>query len=210
MKFALFGFVTLSAVLTSGSQAALTVTNGLMTNGNVVTALSGWSNNVPGGIEGKNDNLAGGASDDFGSLVFSGSTTTGSTNNDWAGILAGSTISLTFDLFNERLIDLNGATDITAELLIDGVSVTNVVLLRASETYDNTQTRTPYSAPDYTVLAGDIGKQVDVRFTATAADQAWHQTGIDNVALTVTPIPEPSVIAIFGLAGVVVAFRRRR
>lgn len=187
MKITSILTVALAALILLGaasSQAALTVTNGVMTNGGALTGLTGWSNNQSGAMEGKIDTLAGGANDDFGALVFSDSSVTvGTTDNDWAGLEAGHTLTLNFELFNERLVEANGATDILAELLIDGAVKTSVTLLRANETFDNTQTRTPYATPEYAIAAGDIGKQVDVRFTATAANVAWHQTGIDNVTI---------------------------
>ena len=181
-------FAALALLGMTGAHAALTITNGTMDA--VGDPLSGWTNVAAGGFESK---VADG--DLFGAMVknleasnFTG-ITVGSTDNDWAGVVAGQTISVDFDLFAHSP---GNATDTLVELLIDGTPVSGRMVLEA----DLTPVRVRYSLPDYTVEASDIGKQVDVRFNtgvgpADAAD--WHQTGIDNVSVTVNPVPTEEI-----------------
>ncbi len=181
-------FAALALLGMTGAHAALTITNGTMDAAG--DPLSGWTNVGLGGFESKEAD-----GDLFGAMVknleasgFTG-TTVGSTDNDWAGVVAGQTISVDFDLFAHSP---GNATDTLVELLIDGAPVSGRTVLEA----DLTPARVRYSLPDYTVEASDIGKQVDVRFntgvgSADAAD--WHQTGIDNVSVTVNPVPTEEI-----------------
>ena len=196
--------VAISLSAGSSSEAALTITNGTMDAAG--DPLTGWTNVAAGGFESK---VADG--DLFGAMVknlaasnFTG-TTVGSTDNDWTGVVAGHTISVGFDLFAHSP---GNATDTLIELLIDGVAVSNLTVLES----ELMNTRSPFALPDYTIGAADIGKVVEVSFNtsigpADAAD--WHQTGIDNVSVTVN-IPEPSTMAIVGLGGIALLLRRRR
>ena len=197
-------FAALALLGMTGAHAALTITNGTMDAAG--DPLTGWTNVAAGGFESK---VADG--DLFGAMVknlaasnFTG-TTVGSTDNDWTGVVAGHTISVGFDLFAHSP---GNATDTLIELLIDGVAVSNLTVLES----ELMNTRSPFALPDYTIGAADIGKVVEVSFNtsigpADAAD--WHQTGIDNVSVTVN-IPEPSTMAIVGLGGIALLLRRRR
>ncbi len=201
-------YAALAAITLAGatsSQAALTITNGTFDTG-----VADWT---PSGVA----TLQWQPGPGFHAVLVASShgawganaSTVGTTNNDWTGMNAGDTITISLDAWAPHLAN-DLAFDV--DLVINGANVGTTLSISLVDLVGSV---TNFSTVPYAVSVAEVGAadDVSVRFTPAttgAGGVDWDQTAIDNVVVTVTPVPEPSAAALFGLAGLALILRRRK
>jgi len=197
------GILTVAAA--SSASAALAVVNGNFENTTGLTNLGGgWYGGVPTGWNGLGQNYG------FGGIGTGGGVTSITANLEQAAKTTPSFSPLYQDIGvvdNESSITLsfdfsrpwNGAGDLAVAIWAAG-SYANVLASTAM-----------ISTGPQTLTVADVpaGTAIRIGFWRNNASGA---PGLDNVAIAVTPVPEPSALAMAGLGitAMLVSGRRRR
>ena len=172
------------------SQAAITVFSDDMSD----LANTGWGPVVSGSWEQGNG---------FAKIVNTGS------GQKSAGTLeatdAGSTITVTFDW--EAIWFGAYEIEVDAQLIIGGVVVaTERYELGDGDSTGNTLTTVVTSAQ----ATGNDEVIVKFQGITRVGAESWAQHGVDNVALTMVAVPEPSSAVLLSLGGIALMMRRRK
>lgn len=200
LRPACFAALTLLLAATPAARAAVTVVNGDFQNTTGLSDLGGgWYGGVPAGWIGNNANYSVGTS--------SGSDRTA--NLEWAANTEGSFVPLWQTI---GTVDAESTVTLTFTVLQPWTAGTSQA--GAAIWSDNTFTGILASQSDlangtHTLTAEHVpaGTALTIGFWRS---QQGNSPGLDNVTVTVTPVPEASATVLLSLLIPVAAFARRR
>jgi len=184
----------------SSAHAALTLVNGDFQNTTGLTDIGGgWYSGSPAGWVGRAVNYAVG---NVGGNVVA--------NLDQAAATSPSFQPLYQDL---GILDQNSTITITFTLLQPwgGGTVSTGVALWSDPAFQNALATTSFlPVGTYTLTATNVPAGTEVRLGFWKSNSLAQYPGLDNVTMSVTPVPESSSAAIAGLGALMLASRRNR